>query len=295
LLHETLALLSHQANLKEITLSAESSKNLPDQLLGDAGRLRQILINLIGNAVKFTQAGSVHISLTSPPAKQDDARVWLKFEIRDTGIGMSPDVVENLFTPFYQGDASTTRKFGGTGLGLSICIRLVELMGGKISVESIPGVGSTFAFDLPFGTSQSLPETVISTANAAPELRPDLRILLVEDNLVNQKVAAAMLKKLSCQVSIAANGAEALQILTTETFDAVLMDCQMPVMDGFEATRRLRAGDAGESTITVPIIAMTANAMQGDRELCLEAGMDDYLSKPVSRDRLVAILQRWTG
>ena len=295
LLHETLALLSHQANIKEISLSAESSPNLPHQLLGDSGRLRQILINLIGNAVKFTQAGSVKISLTCQSEKPNDDRVWLRFEIRDTGIGMSTEVVAKLFTPFYQGDASITRKFGGTGLGLSICMRLVELMGGKISVQSTPDVGSNFCFDLPFGAVHTPAELQENTGTVSAQLRPGLRILLVEDNLVNQRVAAALLKKLACEVSIAADGALALEALAAETFDVVLMDCQMPVMDGFEATRRLRAGEAGESTITVPVIAMTANAMQGDRELCLAAGMDDYLSKPVNRDRLVAMLQRWTG
>jgi PAS domain S-box-containing protein len=294
LLHDIVALLKHQANLKEISLLADCG-NLPDEtLIGDPGRLRQILINLVGNAVKFTQAGSVHIQMDSTPSPGQPQQTQLTFTIRDTGIGMSPDVVANLFSPFYQVDASTTRRFGGTGLGLSICKRLVELMGGRISVESNPGSGSTFRFELPFGIDRSLAEPV-PTLTAPDTLRPGLRILLVEDNLVNQKVAGALLKKLACLVSIAVNGEEALRQLNAEPFDIILMDCQMPVMDGFEATQRLRAGEAGSTAATLPVIAMTANAMQGDREQCLAAGMDDYLAKPVNRNELHDALLRWSS
>ncbi len=293
LLHDILALLTHQANLKEISLSTDSSPNIPAQLLGDPGRLRQILINLVGNAVKFTQAGSVVIRMNALPMADAADKVWLAFEIRDTGIGMTPEVVDNLFAPFYQGDASTTRKFGGTGLGLSICLRLAELMGGRIKVESTAGIGSTFSFSLPFEIITQTTESPPVVQNTSEELPTGLRVLLVEDNLVNQKVAAALLKKLGCQVSIAEDGAVALQRLQEAPIDVILMDCQMPVMDGFETTRRLRAGEAGSDAARLPIIAMTANAMQGDREQCLAAGMDDYLAKPVSREAIVNTLRRW--
>jgi len=290
LLHDIIALLSHQAQLKEIQLITHLSPRLPGILLGDPGRLRQILINLIGNAVKFTRAGRVDVEVESETAGIDQVR--LNFRVRDTGVGMPPEVVANLFSPFYQGDATTTRQFGGTGLGLSICKRLVELMGGEIGVESTPGQGSLFQFSLPFTVVRAAPEPV---EVASSELRPGLRVLLVEDNLVNQKVAGVLLKKMGCQVGLAAHGEEALSSLRAESFDVILMDCQMPVMDGFEATRRIRAGDAGASAAVLPIIAMTANAMQGDREVCLEAGMNDYLAKPVARAELAAMLVRWTS
>ena len=297
LLHDIVALLAHQAALKEIGLSTASVPGVPAQLLGDPGRLRQILLNLAGNAVKFTETGGVKITMASEAAAGQPDQVWLDFRIADSGIGMSREVVDNLFAPFYQGDASTTRRFGGSGLGLSICRRLVELMGGSIEVASTPGVGSEFRLRLPFGVVTD-PAPLATAAPALPpvgELPAGLRVLLVEDNVVNQKVAGALLKKLACQVSLAVNGAEALKMLAADSFDIVLMDCQMPVMDGFEATRRLRAGEAGPAAAQRPVIAMTANAMQGDREECLAAGMDAYLAKPVSRQELVDSLRQWCG
>ena len=291
LLHDIAALFAHPAQLKEVVLQSRSGESVPEYLVGDSGRLRQILINLVGNALKFTPTGGeVNIQMAATP--QGEAQVMLAFCISDTGVGMSQDVVANLFSPFYQGDASTTRKYGGTGLGLSICKRLVELMGGSIQVESAPGAGSTFRFELPCRIATSAAAT---PADSLQALRSGLRILLVEDNKVNQKVAAILLKKLGCTVSIANHGGEAVALAASASFDAVLMDCQMPVMDGFEATCRLRAGDAGQAAAVLPIIAMTANAMQGDREQCLKVGMNDYLAKPVGRDDLVAVLARWTA
>ncbi|WP_306606322.1 ATP-binding protein [Azonexus sp.] len=292
-LHDTIALLRHAASLKPLTLNGEIAPDVPQQVIGDPSRLRQVLINLVGNAVKFTEAGSVCIEFSSQPIAGSDRSTWLCIRVSDTGIGMAPDVLAGLFSPFFQGDASTTRQFGGTGLGLSICKRLTELMGGKISVESTPGCGSVFQIELPVGIDNcaSAETSINESALTLPE---GTQVLLVEDNLVNQKVAAALLNKLGCVHVIADNGAEALRLLGEQQFDVVLMDCQMPVMDGFEATRRLRAGQAGDAMRTVPVIAMTANAMQGDREECLACGMDDYLAKPVNNATLKAALARWT-
>ncbi|MBS4016874.1 MAG: response regulator [Dechloromonas sp.] len=292
ILHDTLALLGHSAGTKEIALNGTIDPAVPARLIGDPGRLRQILINLVGNAVKFTSVGSVCVHFTGWPDGDDNLR--LQISVSDTGIGMAPTVIAGLFSPFFQGDASTTRQFGGTGLGLSICKRLIELMGGSIAVESTPGAGSIFRVELPFAIDRS---SALARPASEPgtQLRDGLRVLLVEDNLINQKVAGALLGKLACQHVAVNNGEEALARLREETFDVVLMDCQMPVMDGFEATRRLRAGEAGSSSQTTPIVAMTANAMQGDREACLAAGMDDYLAKPVSNAALKQVLIRWSN
>ena len=292
-LHDTVALLSQQAKLKGIELVASSSPVLPEKLLGDPGRLRQILINLVGNAIKFTPTGSVHIEMSCPPATTQPEQIQLNLLIRDTGIGMSPEIVQGLFSPFFQGDASTTRNFGGTGLGLSICHRLVNLMGGKIKVDSTPGEGSVFRIELPFKVDQMQSAQVVASQPLIKSVPAGLHILLVEDNAINQKVASALLKKIGCQISIAINGAEALKQLTSETFDIVLMDCQMPVMDGFEASRRLRAGEAGAAASRLPIIAVTANVMEGDRDLCFAAGMNDHIAKPFSYASLVTTINRW--
>jgi PAS domain S-box-containing protein len=289
-LHDTLALLGHSASVKEITLAGAIDPAVPARLIGDPGRLRQILINLVGNAVKFTSTGSVHVHFAGQP---DAGKLRLQISVTDTGIGMSPTVIAGLFSPFFQGDASTTRQFGGTGLGLSICKRLIELMGGNIAVESTPGQGSIFRFELPLDIDHNLPPAAVA-GNRENTLRQGLRVLLVEDNMVNQKVAGALLGKLGCKHVAVGNGEEALARLREESFDVVLMDCQMPVMDGFEATRRLRAGETGNAMQSVAVIAMTANAMQGDREACLAAGMDDYLAKPVSNAALKQALSRWT-
>ena len=292
LLADIAALLGHSAEIKEIKLSTSLQPGLPDCLIGDPGRLRQTLLNLVGNAVKFTHAGSIDIALTWQADSAGQDLVRLGFTVRDTGIGMAPETVANLFSPFCQGDASTTRKFGGTGLGLSICKRLVELMGGEIAVESTPGSGSVFRFELPFRVVEPA-QCRPGNPSAPSVVLPDgLRVLLVEDNRINQMVAETLLRKMGCQVTTASNGEAALERLAKEPVDIVLMDCQMPVMDGFEATRRLRAGLAGASLAGIPVIAITANAMQGDRELCVAAGMNDYIAKPFSRAELLDVLTR---
>jgi signal transduction histidine kinase/ActR/RegA family two-component response regulator len=293
LVADTVALLRHQAQIKEISLQAHVAPEVPAMVIGDPGRLRQILINLAGNAVKFTHAGSVDITVSIRPGQSgEDPDQRLHFAVRDSGIGMRPEIVAGLFSPFFQGDASMTRNYGGSGLGLSICKRLVELMGGEIRVESSVGQGSCFHFDIPC-RSLSQPLLAPSATRTAGKLPDALPVLLVEDNRVNQKVASAMLNKMGCVVTVAQNGEEALAMLAGQHFGVVLMDCQMPVMDGFEATRQIRAGLAGAENADMPVIAMTANAMQGDRENCLAAGMDDYLAKPVVYETLLAALQRW--
>ncbi len=289
-IHDVFALLQHAADDKGLALTLHCDNELPPQLLGDSSRLKQILINLIGNAIKFTASGEVSLDIAS--VARDTIACRLAFTVTDTGIGMPPEVLAGLFNPFFQGDASITRRFGGTGLGLSICQRLVHLMGGEIGVESTPGAGSRFRFELPFVIADAeMPEP--GEAPAAPTATRGLHILLAEDNPVNQKVAAALLGKLGHTASVVGDGRAALAAAAGQAFDLILMDCQMPEMDGYEATRRLRGGEAGPSAAVLPVIAMTANAMSGDREACLAAGMDDYLAKPFNRDDLIAILERW--
>ena len=436
-LENTVDMLAIRAHVKGLELILEVAPGLPRWLRGDPGRLRQILINLVGNAIKFTPAGEVIIQVGAPSVA--DRHVTLRFDIQDSGIGIPADKLNILFSPFTQVDASVTRKFGGTGLGLSICKQLAELMGGSIGVVSEEGKGSTFWFTLPF--EQQLPaerdtaplpevdltgcrilvvddnatnrrllsawlrlwgcvpreaavgqlaleqlrqaaaegqpfeiaiidmympemdgETLCGLIQADPRLasthrvmltsaslrgdgerfreagfdayltkpikedhfrrclaalrgadtaraplpmltrhtleesiRREIRILLVEDNLTNQKVACAMMRKHGYHVDIAENGQEALAALQKTVYHLVLMDCEMPTMDGFEATRRLRSGNPPVLDPHIPVIAMTASAMQGDRERCLAAGMNDYLSKPVSKSELVAAIERAIG
>jgi CheY-like chemotaxis protein/nitrogen-specific signal transduction histidine kinase len=431
---DTMALKAHEKDLEFVCLS---QPGLPHWLRGDPGRLRQIITNLVANAIKFTSAGEIVIGVAL--VSETEAAITLRFDIQDTGIGIPPDALPRLFSPFSQVDGSTTRRFGGTGLGLSISKRLVEAMGGLIEVSSEEGKGSIFSFTAVFGrpacveaaaplaeatdlkgyrvlavddnaTNRRLFATLLQswgcqyceTDNAADALqrlqaaaatdvafelalidmnmpgmdgvtlgklisgdaslaglrcvlltsapqrgdaermrragfdayltkpikkeilrrclsalragvaaekpvppviltrhiieetqREGTRILLVEDNLINQKVATAMLAKLGQRVDVACNGAEALAALAEKSYGLVLMDCQMPVMDGFETTSRIRAGEAGQANRNIPIIAMTAHAMAGDDEQCLTAGMDDYLAKPVSKDDLNAKIALW--
>ncbi len=276
-------LLEHQAREKGLAFRLHLDPDLPSHVHGDPGRLRQVLLNLGGNAVKFTSAGGVAIQAAPGGA-------GVRFEVRDTGGGIPADKLEGLFDPFTQADVSTTRRFGGTGLGLSISRHLVVLMGGRMGVESEVGSGSTFWFELPLPPTEAPAPAPTAPAQGAP-LRP-LRVLVVEDHSVNQRVTLRMLEKLGHRPEVAENGEEALDALRERPFDLVLMDCQMPVMDGFEATRRMRRGEAGEGVQGLPVIALTANAMSGDRERCLAAGMDDYLSKPLQAQALDLALRR---
>jgi CheY-like chemotaxis protein/HPt (histidine-containing phosphotransfer) domain-containing protein len=274
--------------------------------LGDVTRLRQVLANLLSNAVKFTEQGEIVVSvqrrgvtpphLSTPAPVSDGASVELHFTVRDTGLGIPPERMARLFKPFSQLDASTTRKYGGTGLGLVISNRLITLMGGQIWAEStgMPGSGTTFHFTLPTVVAPETPLASLPTPTAFDAQlaqRFPLRLLLVEDNLVNRKLALTLLQRLGYQAEVAVNGLEALTTLQQRSYDVILMDLQMPEMDGLEATREIRRRWAIENQPR--IVAMTANAMPGDRELCLQAGMDDYLSKPIQVSELRAVLERW--
>jgi signal transduction histidine kinase len=300
-------LLAPQARKKGLELTCSLDPDLSSTLVGDPTRLRQILLNLLNNAVKFTNQGKVALEVKRLEDTPDTVQV--RFAVTDTGIGLSEESQKRLFQSFTQADATTTRRFGGTGLGLAICRKLAELMGGSIKVESRLGVGSTFVLTLTLRKSAAGSCPVggpvacdrIATLQPAPacngegcHLIPpsDCRILLAEDNLINQTVAARQLKKLGYAVEIASNGLEALAAHRERPFHLIFMDCQMPEMDGYEATKRIRQLEAQEGWRPVQIIAMTASAMQGDREQCLAAGMDDYISKPVESRQLLALLQR---
>lgn len=283
---EAVELLAAAAQAKALALHLELAPELALPLQGDAGRLRQILLNLLSNAVKFTERGEVGLYGW---CRRECGKSWLQLEVRDTGIGIAAEDLPRLFQPFTQVDASSTRKHDGTGLGLAISRRLVELMGGQITVSSQPGNGSCFHLQLPFAVATAVAnEAVTSTVPLQPRARP-ARVLVAEDNAVNQRVAAAMLKRLGLRADLVANGAEAVAALAAVRYDLVLLDCRMPVMDGYEACRRIRQTQ-GEH---LPIIALTANVAQGERERCLAAGMDDYLAKPVRLAELAAVLQRW--
>jgi len=288
-------LMRFQAREKSLNVHARVSAEVPDVLLGDAQRLRQVLMNLIANAVKFTERGEVAITVAVD--SRAEATATLRFTVADTGIGIPLDRAAELFSPFTQADASTTRKYGGTGLGLAIAKQLVELMGGTLGVNSLEGRGSIFwftaVFDLaPAGRPQAAPEGREAGSRRLDVKTPpasNARILVAEDNATNRDVALALLGKLGYKGSGVANGAEAVEALRHDRYDLVLMDCEMPVMDGFEATRRIRAS-AGPA---IPIIALTADAMAADRDRCLAQGMNDYLSKPVDLGRLAEVLAGW--
>jgi two-component system, sensor histidine kinase len=281
---------------KGLLLKTDFSPDVPTVVRGDPVRLRQILMNLIGNAVKFTRHGEINIGVALLSHENDTYTV--QFSITDTGIGLSEVARKRLFQPFTQADGSTTRQYGGTGLGLVISKRLAELMGGEIGVESQEGVGSTFWFTAQFEESE---QTILKDNGTPPSEEDkfpgritDFLILVAEDNLTNQSVALKQLRSLGYRARLVSNGIEAVDEIVTYPgqYDLVLMDCQMPVMDGYEATRLIRAEEV-LSGRHIPIIALTANAMQGTREKCLAAGMDDYLSKPVSIDSLQSTLEHW--
>jgi signal transduction histidine kinase/ActR/RegA family two-component response regulator len=293
-------LLAVRAQEKGLDLVCLVDPDVPTLLQGDPGRLRQVLVNLGSNAVKFTQQGGV--TLRASFEVEDEQQVTVRFTVTDTGIGIRRDKQQILFSPFSQVDGSTTRKYGGTGLGLVISRQLAELMGGSIGIESEEDNGATFWFTAvfqrqPAGRTAELPPPISFTPAVldpvAVARRRRMLILLVEDNATNQFVALKIIERLGYRADVAADGLEALAALRIIPYDLVLMDCQMPEMDGFEATREIRNPQSGIRNRDMPIIAMTANAMKGDREKCLAAGMNDYLSKPVQPAALGAMLERW--
>ncbi len=321
-----LRMLSVLARRRGLTLNASFEGPLPSRVLGDITRLRTLVTNLVGNALKFTERGAVE--LRAALDARDDQRAVMRVSVLDTGIGMSPATIERLFEPFTQADASSTRRYGGTGLGLAICKRLVQEMGGEIGVESAEGAGSTFWFTLPLEIEAASTlgadacESVVYASAAQPSMRPSRpppstrpaqvpvstrpsrvpmstrppvtssrpTVLVVDDNAVNRLVAARLLQKLNYEVDTAASGVLAVSACARRSYDAVLMDCHMPEMDGYEATRAIRRmHPAG----TLGIVAMTANAQEGDRERCRAAGMDDYVTKPVRVETMRETLARW--
>ena len=296
LLRDTLAPLAVMAQKKGLELSHRLAPSLPTRLVGDPGCLRQVLLNLAGNAVKFTSTGSVEIvaeqeatSDTPGGAPPGQGRTGgmrrIHFRVRDTGIGIPFEKQALIFEPFRQADGSTSRRYGGTGLGLSICGRLVPLMGGRIWVESQPGAGSTFHFTIAAACAAAAPQPSAQSAETEAPSPAGLSVLLAEDNIVNQTLARRMLEKAGYTVVCAMDGREAVEASAGRRFDVILMDLQMPHMDGFEATAELRRREAASGGHT-PIVAVTANAMQGDRERCLAAGMDGYVTKPIKRPEL---------
>jgi signal transduction histidine kinase/ActR/RegA family two-component response regulator len=275
---------------KELQIKFQGEGVIPDLVSGDEGRLRQVLQNLLGNAVKFTEHGVVSLTIHGHTR---EGRPYLEFRVRDSGIGIHAEQQQRLFRPFSQADNSTTRRFGGTGLGLAICRELVNGMGGEIRIESEPGVGSTFIFALPFTQTDSKAGVRAPAWNRQAQAQPcpGARILLVEDNKVNRALAQKMLHLMGLTYELACHGGEAVQAYQPGKFDLILMDCQMPEMDGYEATQRIRALEG--SGPRTPIVALTANALRGDRERALAVGMDDHLAKPYAIDDLQQMIANW--
>ncbi len=342
-LHDAVELLAPRARQKDVGLSCHFDPAVPEHVVGDPGRLRQVVTNLVGNALKFTEHGEVSLRITRSlggPAGcgADSADEWLGVEVRDTGIGMDAAALARLFQPFSQGNGSMARRFGGTGLGLVITKQLVELMGGEIEVQSVPDAGSTFRVHVPLRLGSGVSHRAVTLdwrsalhrdsveagghTTRAAALESELkgwgvplidspvpgapaaalapaRILVVEDNVVNQEVVRAMLERLGGTVTVADSGLAALNLLCQCEFDLVFMDCQMPEMDGFEAVARFRHGAHGKFPFVnpswLPVVALTANALVGDAEQCLASGFDDYVSKPFTQDQLGATLRKWTS
>jgi CheY-like chemotaxis protein/HPt (histidine-containing phosphotransfer) domain-containing protein len=290
--------MKHKAIEKKIALEWDVDADVPDSLSGDAGRLRQVLINLVGNALKFTDEGSIDVRVSLRGGTNDSLRLLIV--VTDTGIGMDPAHMSDVFEPFRQLDASTTRKRGGTGLGVSISEKLVEMMGGRLYATSIPGEGSAFGFCINVEHGPEVPlseEDLLIEKEQAPELplqTQSYHCLVAEDNPVNQKLVLKMLIFAGHSADLASTGHEAVELAFTRSFDIILMDVQMPGMDGLEATASIRELERGTDS-HVPILAMTAHAMPGDRERCLRAGMDGYLSKPVRINDLLRAVSHFAG
>ena len=291
LLSRTVELMRPVAAEKRLPLILQLPPNVPPAVVGDPTRVRQIISNFLSNAMKFTQQGSITVSLTWNPPTGDDSYGLARISVQDTGIGMSEEQCARMFQRFEQADVSIARQYGGTGLGLAISRSLAELMGGTVGVTSNRGEGSTFWLELRMVVARQEEVEHASTIPVQTAALFGRRILLAEDNRTNQKIALALLKKMGCETTLAENGLEVLaQVRDNGPFDVILMDCQMPEMDGYEASRQLRA-----SGCQLPVIALTAGALNGDRQFCLAAGMDDYLSKPFRPDDLARTISSWIG
>ncbi|MDD1507754.1 ATP-binding protein [Pseudomonas sp. CNPSo 3701] len=289
LLKSALQAFQHSAQQRGLQLRLELDDALPaPQVQGDPTRLRQILVNLIGNALKFTERGEVRVEAHWQAL--DNQVLWFTCQVHDTGIGISAERLDTMFDAFQQADNSISRRYGGTGLGLPIARTLAECMGGTLTARSELGRGSCFTLEIPLPFSAQQPQLPVHPTVSTPSSPVERSVLLVEDNAVNQTVIEAMLRSLGYQVELVVDGAQAVNAVERKTFAAVLMDCRLPIMDGYEATRRIR--DLGAKG-RLPIIALTANALQGDREACLQAGMNDYLAKPFKRMELQEVLERW--
>jgi len=289
LLREVTALYKARADAKGLRIDLDIAPDLDHWIVGDPLRLRQILLNLLDNAIKFTEKGGIRLSARVRERNPEHAHI--RISVKDSGIGISEAARGRIFQAFAQADGSTSRKYGGTGLGLAISRQLAELMGGTLDVESTPGQGSTFGIDLPAIVSDHPPREVETDGDAQPRLSGC--VLVAEDNPVNQKVARYMLENLGLEVSIASDGKEAFDHLAQHRVDLVLMDCQMPEWDGLMATRAIREREMQTGSARVPIVALTANAMAGYGDTCRESGMDDYLAKPLREEELLSVLRRW--
>jgi len=279
-----------------LTLEIEAADDVPSAIIGDLGRVQQVLRNLVSNALKFTEEGNITIVMKTT---RSSANRTLYLAVEDTGVGIPKDKLDTIFEKFTQADASVTRKFGGTGLGLAITQQLVDLMGGEIGVDSLEGEGSTFWFTIPLEIASKDDVLVNLYDERAGQgdinLPLDLKILAVDDHPVNQIFAKKLLKKIGfTDIDLAEDGRQALDMVAANEYDIVLMDCQMPEIDGYKATTMLR-GREEATGVRLPVIALTANAMVGDREKCLKAGMDDYLSKPIRAEKLIAMIKKWTA
>ena len=293
LIQSVVELFKPQAELRALRLDAQFDSRVPGRIQTDASRLRQILVNLVSNALKFTKSGGVSLEVSVRARNTAEDEIYV--EIIDTGLGIDPEQLETLFEPFTQADGSSTRRYGGTGLGLPISKRLVELLGGKIGALSSPGQGSTFWFSLPILPVVDEPDETPAERSDVPSSPPGEgvphRVLVVEDNPVNRLVVLRQLQSLGYTAEAVTDGQRALEVLVEGQYDLILMDCQMPELDGYEATVRIRRRE-GDKRHT-PILAMTAHAMVGDREKCLAAGMDGYIAKPVRREDLARALDEW--
>ncbi len=291
-LAEAMRVFGLGAREKRLTLTSRSASDIPARVVGDPGRVRQILVNLVGNGIKFTTHGFIDVSLGA--SEWTNTSFLLSIIVQDTGIGIPPAKQKTIFDAFTQAESGTARRYGGTGLGLAITARLTRLMGGDIRVESTLGIGSTFIATMRCGISTSVQplahESLHERTPGGSDASTPRSILLVEDNAVNQRVASRMIERIGHQVVVAENGVEAIAALKRQRFDLVLMDIQMPVMDGIEATQTIRSGEEDDH---VPIVALTANALSGDRRRCIAAGMDDYLAKPFDLAAVRAMLDLW--